>query len=164
MNEGEIEEYAYNEIFPSEAVKPTFSVRKILSLIVLTLLVAIIILFIIAAITNIKALNVSTNPRALVLPFAFVGIYALLSIKKKERSDTKNELEKIIDAIPDETIPLKTILDKYKPNHNNDEYTEKEIIARIIDLLWEGRIQTHKYIIDQKCLVRIKNAPVTESV
>jgi len=161
-----IEGYDHNEIYPSENVKKASSVRKILSLVVLALLVATIILFIVAAIVNINGINVTQNPRALVLPFVFVAVYALLTIKKKEKSTTKKDLLDIISEIPNEIIPIKTILDTYAPDHNNDAYTEKEITARVIDLLWEGRLLTHKYIIDQKCLVRLetKNAPITESV
>lgn len=105
-----------------------------------------------------KAAGIFSKPKPFLIPFALAGVFYAVLSKKKEKYKTKKAIVKIIDSIPENEIPIKKILDIYKPNHNNKEYIEKEVIALVIDVLWDGYITEYKYIIDKQKLVRIEKS------
>ena len=156
MIEGEgIEGYNHNEIYPSKDVKTVSLTKRVLSLIVLILLALIIVSLVVATILNSKALSIIRNPRIIILPVSFALIYFALTFKRKSKTKMKKELADIIAGMTQEKITIKDILDVCVPDHDGDRYVKKEITKLVIDVLWDGLIQTHKYIIDQECLVRI---------
>jgi len=149
-------------------VIPGISLKKIFSLILLILLLVSVILFAIGTIMSLGNLSIVTNPRVIIVPIVFAAVYFLLMIKRKEKSIEKKELLDIIQSIPDEEISIQKIAKRYMPNHKfgedkeKDNYIKKEVKTQIIDLLWEGHLQTHKYVIDKKSLVRIESKNTLE--
>jgi len=108
-----------------------------------------------------SAMNIGSNPRALIAPIVFVAAIAGLIVKSRYKKKTKHELLDFINSIDSDEIKISTIIEQYCADKESfkgmsEKYIKQEIKSRVIDLLWEGRLPGYKYVIDKKKLVRVK--------
>lgn len=153
-------DYDYNEIHNAEEeeIPPKYPIRRILSYVVLLATMGIMLLVVIFTIMGEGAMNAINNPRFLSLPAVLAVAYIGLTLKSNRKTFLKGELIEIISEIPDNEIPIQSIVQKFLAKHptKDDKLLEKELTDRIIDLLWEGKLPNLKYIIDKKILVRVE--------
>jgi len=180
MDEEQIvsDDYNHNEIHNAEVgdVEARFTVRRVISLVVLAALVLIVgymLISILIGTANIDAgLNVLKSPRALFAPFLLGLIYVSLVWKSSDKAAARNVIVEIIENISDAEISIITLAEKYyKDEYNPDDKAKtkfliKEITGFVIDLLWKGRLPGWKYVVDGKVLVRIvdKEPPSLDNV
>jgi len=151
--------YDPNEVHPHEGERrgfyQTFIWEKVSLIVTLSLIVLLAFAFIYNLVSDDPVTAVGT-PSFMLLPIGFsAAVWAILS-GKKEKYMEKQAIVNIIDRIGGNEISISKILDIYKPNHNGKETVRDDMIARVMDILWDGYITEYKYIIDEKKLVKIE--------
>ena len=97
-------DYNHNEIHNAETVAKTrgkYSVRRILSYIVMAALIFIVIAMVVSIIAGGEFFNVIRRPRMITLPLGFTITYAFLVLKSDKKAQDKDVLLLIIDGISD---------------------------------------------------------------